>query len=41
MSRKKRKAEEHEIRQAIHRMIDSISDRSILIRAYTFIKYLR
>lgn len=31
----------NELKVAIHKMIDEISDKNILIRIYTFIKYLR
>lgn len=30
-----------ELREAIHKMVDSISDRNMLVMVYTFIKYLR
>lgn len=29
-----------ELRAAVHRMIDIVSDKSTLIKIYTFIKYL-
>ena len=32
---------ESELKTAIHKMIDAISDKGILVRAYTFIKYLK
>lgn len=31
----------NELKEAIHKMIDAISDKSILIKIYTFIKYLK
>lgn len=30
-----------EIKEAIHKMVDSISDKNILVKIYTFIKYLK
>ncbi len=30
-----------ELKAIIHKMIDAISDKSILIKIYTFIKYLK
>lgn len=30
-----------ELKVVIHKMVDEISDKSILIKIYTFIKYLR
>lgn len=30
-----------ELKAAIHKMVDQISDKNILIRIYTFIKYLK
>ena len=30
-----------ELKVIIHKMIDAISDKSILIKIYTFIKYLK
>lgn len=30
-----------ELKAAIHKMVDAISDKSILIKIYTFIKYLK
>ena len=32
---------ESELKTAIHKMIDAISDKGILVKAYTFIKYLK
>lgn len=32
---------ENELKTAIHKMIDAISDKGILVRAYTLIKYLK
>ena len=32
---------ESELKTAIHKMIDAISDKVILVKAYTFIKYLK
>ncbi len=31
----------NELKVAIHKMIDEISDKNILIKVYTFIKYLK
>lgn len=31
----------NELKQAIHNMVDAISDQKILIKIYTFIKYLK
>lgn len=31
----------NELKAIIHKMIDAISDKSILIKIYTFIKYLK
>ena len=31
----------NELKAAIHKMIDAISDMNILIKIYTFIKYLK
>ncbi len=31
----------NELKVAIHRMVDEISDESMLIKIYTFIKYLK
>lgn len=31
----------HELKAAIHKMVDAISDRNILVKIYTFIKYLK
>lgn len=31
----------NELKTIIHKMIDAISDKSILIKIYTFIKYLK
>lgn len=31
----------NELKSAIHRMVDDISDKGILVKAYTFIKYLK
>lgn len=31
----------NELKAAIHKMIDKISDKNILIKIYTFIKYLK
>lgn len=31
----------NELKAAIHKMIDEISDKNILIKIYTFIKYLK
>lgn len=31
----------HEIKAAIHKMVDAISDKDILVKIYTFIKYLK
>lgn len=30
-----------DLKVAIHKMVDAISDKNILIRIYTFIKYLK
>lgn len=30
-----------ELKSAIHKMVDQITDKSILIKIYTFIKYLK
>jgi hypothetical protein len=30
-----------DLKDAIHRMIDNISDYNLLVKIYTFIKYLR
>lgn len=30
-----------ELKAAIHKMVDQISDKNILIKIYTFIKYLK
>ncbi len=30
-----------ELKAAIHKMIDNISDKNVLIKIYTFIKYLK
>lgn len=38
---KQKKEIESELKTAIHKMIDAISDKGILVRAYTFIKYLK
>jgi hypothetical protein len=31
----------NELKAAIHKMIDEISDKNILVKIYTFIKYLK
>lgn len=31
----------NELKAAIHKMIDQITDKNILIKIYTFIKYLK
>lgn len=31
----------NELKLAIHKMVDQISDKNILIKIYTFIKYLK
>lgn len=31
----------NELKAAIHKMVDQITDKNILIRIYTFIKYLK
>lgn len=31
----------NELKTAIHKMVDEISDKNILIKIYTFIKYLK
>ena len=31
----------NELKTAIHKMVDAISDKNILIKIYTFIKYLK
>ncbi len=31
----------NELKAAIHKMVDAISDKGILIKIYTFIKYLK
>ena len=31
----------NELKAAIHKMVDTISDKNILIKIYTFIKYLK
>lgn len=31
----------NELKAAIHKMVDEISDKNILIKIYTFIKYLK
>lgn len=31
----------NELKAAIHKMIDGISDKNILIKIYTFVKYLK
>lgn len=31
----------NELKAAIHKMVDQISDKNILIKIYTFIKYLK
>lgn len=31
----------NELKAAIHKMVDAISDRNILVKIYTFIKYLK
>jgi len=30
-----------ELKAAIHKMVDAISDKNILIKIYTFIKYMK
>lgn len=39
--RENKKEIESELKTAIHKMVDDISDKGILVRAYTFIKYLK
>lgn len=36
-----KKVIEHEIKTAIHKMVDVMSDKRILVMVYTFIKYLK
>lgn len=31
----------NELKVAIHKMVDEISDKNILIKIYTFVKYLK
>lgn len=31
----------NELKAAIHKMVDAISDKDILVKIYTFIKYLK
>lgn len=31
----------NELKEAIHKMVDAISDKNILAKIYTFIKYLK
>lgn len=31
----------NELKAAIHKMVDAISDKSVLVKIYTFIKYLK
>lgn len=31
----------NELKAAIHKMVDAISDKNVLIKVYTFIKYLK
>lgn len=31
----------NELKAALHKMLDAISDKNILIKIYTFIKYLK
>lgn len=31
----------NELKAAIHKMVDAISDKNVLVKIYTFIKYLK
>lgn len=41
MNRRDKEEEYRELKTTIHKMVDAILDKNILIKIYTFIKYLK